>query len=208
MSKKKICLVLALILVVILIVFCLILFKPFKSMKEETNKVSIPQENTETSNIEKEEKIIENNPVMEEEIVQEEQQEVKKEEKKEINKNSPSTSKKENDSNTIKEQQPIIRENNDEPVEQEKIEKEETNEQNNSNIDIVDKVVEEQKDTEYETLLVQVQYATYEECMDIGFDEAIKDPVGILGFSCPYIAYKGKVIGYRLKLDYTNSMEN
>lgn len=207
MSKKKICLVLALILVVVLIVFCLILFKPFKSMKEETNKVSIPQENTETSNIENEEYIVDV-PVMEEEIVQEEQQEVKKEEKKEINKNSQSTSQKENNSNTIKEQQPIIRENNDEPVEQEKIEKEETTEQNNSNTDIVDKVVEEQKDTEYETLLAQVQYATYEECMDIGFEEAIKDPVGILGFSCPYIAYKGKVIGYRLKLDYTNPMEN
>ena len=63
-------------------------------------------------------------------------------------------------------------------------------------------------DAEYKTLLKQVEYSTYDECMDIGFEEAIKDPIGILGFSCPYIAYKGEIIGYRLQLDYTNPMEN
>ena len=74
-------------------------------------------------------------------------------------------------------------------------------------------IVEEKKEeikiySEYETLLKQVEYSTYDECMEIGFEEAIKDSIGILGFSCPYIAYEGKIIGYRLQLDYTNPMEN
>jgi len=73
-------------------------------------------------------------------------------------------------------------------------------------------VVEEKKeeiiDYEYENLLKQVEYSIFDECMEIGFEEAIKDPIGILGFSCPYIAYKGEIIGYRLQLDYTNPMEN
>lgn len=74
-------------------------------------------------------------------------------------------------------------------------------------------VIEEKKDetkidSEYETLLKQVEYSTYDECMEVGFDEAIKDSVRILGFSCPYIAYDGKIIGYRLQLDYTNPMDN
>lgn len=73
-------------------------------------------------------------------------------------------------------------------------------------------VIEEKKeeiiDYEYENLLKQVEYSTFDECMEIGFEEAIKDPIGILGFSCPYIAYKGEIIGYRLQLDYTNPMGN
>ena len=72
-------------------------------------------------------------------------------------------------------------------------------------------IIEETKeevDNELEKLKKQVEYSTYDECMNIGFEEAIKDPIGILGFSCPYIAYKGKIIGYRLQLDYTNPMEN
>jgi len=74
-------------------------------------------------------------------------------------------------------------------------------------------VIEENKeevkiDSEYENLLKQVEYSSYDECMEVGFEEAIKDSVGILGFSCPYIAYNGKIIGYRLQLDYTNPMDN
>lgn len=74
-------------------------------------------------------------------------------------------------------------------------------------------VIEEKKeeikiDSEYENLLKQVEYSSYDECMEVGFEEAIKDSVGILGFSCPYIAYNGKIIGYRLQLDYTNPMDN
>lgn len=63
-------------------------------------------------------------------------------------------------------------------------------------------------DEEYEKLKRQVQYATYEECMSAGFEIASKDTVNILGFSCPYVVYKGKILGYRLQLDYTNPMNN
>ena len=74
---------------------------------------------------------------------------------------------------------------------------------------VVEEKNEEVKiDNEYETLLKQVEYSTYDDCMKIGFEEAIKDSIGILGFSCPYIAYNGKIIGYRLQLDYTNPMNN
>lgn len=76
-------------------------------------------------------------------------------------------------------------------------------------IAVVEEKNEEVKiDNEYETLLKQVEYSTYDDCMKIGFEEAIKDSIGILGFSCPYIAYNGKIIGYRLQLDYTNPMNN
>ena len=74
---------------------------------------------------------------------------------------------------------------------------------------VVEEKNEEVKiDNEYETLLKQVEYSTYDDCMKIGFEEAIKDSIGILEFSCPYIAYNGKIIGYRLQLDYTNPMNN
>lgn len=94
---------------------------------------------------------------------------------------------------------------------QEKVEQTQKIEQSNNVEQVV--VVEEKKeevkvDNEYETLLKQVEYSTYDECMEIGFEEAIKDSIGILGFSCPYIAYNGKIIGYRLQLDYTNPMNN
>lgn len=94
---------------------------------------------------------------------------------------------------------------------QEKVEQTQKIEQSNNVEQVV--VVEEKKeevkvDSEYETLLKQVEYSTYDECMEIGFEEAIKDSIGILGFSCPYIAYNGKIIGYRLQLDYTNPMNN
>ena len=94
---------------------------------------------------------------------------------------------------------------------QEKVDQTQKVEQSNNVEQIV--VVEEKKeevkiDNEYETLLKQVEYSSYDECMEIGFEKAIKDSVGILGFSCPYIAYNGKIIGYRLQLDYTNPMNN
>ena len=31
--------------------------------------------------------------------------------------------------------------------------------------------------------------------------------VNILGFSCQDVIYKGKVLGYKLHIDYTNPME-
>ena len=91
----------------------------------------------------------------------------------------------------VEEQTQIIVENNVVEETQEKVEE-----------------TKKEEDNELEILMKQVEYDTYEKCMDIGFEKAIEDPVGILGFSCPYIAYKGKIIGYRLQLDYTNPMEN
>lgn len=69
-------------------------------------------------------------------------------------------------------------------------------------------VEEKQVDDEYEKLLKEVEYATYDECMKAGFDIAFSDTVNILGFDPIEIIYKGKVIGYKLKIHYTNPMEN
>ena len=71
-------------------------------------------------------------------------------------------------------------------------------------------VVEGEKlvDEEYERLMKEVEYATYDECMKAGFKIAFSDTVNILGFDPIEIIYKGKVIGYKLKINYTNPMEN
>ena len=71
-------------------------------------------------------------------------------------------------------------------------------------------VVEEEKlvDEEYERFMKEVEYATYDECMKAGFEIAFSDTVNILGFDPIEIIYKGKVIGYKLKINYTNPMEN
>ena len=70
-------------------------------------------------------------------------------------------------------------------------------------------VVEEKEvDEEYERLLKEVEYATYDECMKAGFEIAFSDTVNILGFDPVEIIYKGQVLGYKLKIHYTNPMEN
>lgn len=63
-------------------------------------------------------------------------------------------------------------------------------------------------DHEYERLKKQVEYATYQECLDAGFKIAIQDTVNILGFTPQEIAYKGEILGYKLHIDYVNPMEN
>lgn len=68
-------------------------------------------------------------------------------------------------------------------------------------------VVVEEVDKEYERLMSQVEYKTREECMNAGFAIALTDTVNILGFDPVEIIYKGKVIGYKLKINYTNPME-
>ena len=83
----------------------------------------------------------------------------------------------------IKEEQPVIKE----PVKEE--------------------VVVEEVDKEYERLMSQVEYKTREECMNAGFAIALTDTVNILGFDPVEIIYKGKVIGYKLRINYTNPME-
>ena len=52
-----------------------------------------------------------------------------------------------------------------------------------------------------------LEYATYDECQKAGFEKAFSDTVNILGFSCQEVIYKGKVLGYKLHIDYTNPME-
>lgn len=69
-------------------------------------------------------------------------------------------------------------------------------------------VEEKQVDEEYERLLKEVEYATYDECLKAGFEIAFSDTVNILGFDPIEVIYKGKVIGYKLKINYTNPMEN
>lgn len=72
-------------------------------------------------------------------------------------------------------------------------------------IETVPPKVEEPKveqDPEYLRLLSQVEYKTYEEAMKAGFAVAEKDTVNIAGFSCPYIVYKGQILGYRLEITY------
>ena len=94
---------------------------------------------------------------------------------------------------------------------EEKVEVEQEIFEENSKVETEDKeVVEEEKqiDNEYEQLLKEVEYATYDECMKAGFEIAFSDTVNILGFDPIEIIYKGKVIGYKLKIQYTNPMEN
>ena len=43
-------------------------------------------------------------------------------------------------------------------------------------------VEEKQVDEEYERLLKEVEYATYDECLKAGFEIAFSDTVNILGF--------------------------
>jgi len=158
-------------------------------------------EKEEITPVTEEEKLIDNQKQMD--IASEKKS---SENKKEVKTNQNLTSEKRGDEET---KQIIVQEN----VEQkQEIEQEKVVPQEESNV-VEQIIVEEKKeeikeDYEYETLLKQVEYSTFDECMNIGFEEAIKDPIGILGFSCPYIAYKGKIIGYRLQLDYTNPMEN
>lgn len=93
----------------------------------------------------------------------------------------------------------------------------EDNSSEETNTDVVENKQEEKKeetnndteviDEEYERLMSLVEYETYEECMADGFAIHEQDTVNIYGFSCPYIAYKGRAIGYRLKLEYSNPME-
>lgn len=68
-------------------------------------------------------------------------------------------------------------------------------------------VEEKQVDEEYERLLKEVEYATYDECMKAGFEIAFSDTVNILGFDPIEVIYKGQVLGYKLKIHYTNPME-
>lgn len=96
--------------------------------------------------------------------------------------------------------------------------KEQNNDQKNVVVEQKQEVKEQPKeeivkqeivvDAELERLKAQVEYATYDSCMEVGFEKSLEDTVGILGFSCQYIAYKGEILGYKLILNYTNPMDN
>lgn len=96
--------------------------------------------------------------------------------------------------------------------------KEQNNDQKNVIVEQKQEVKEQPKeeivkqeivvDAELERLKAQVEYATYDSCMEVGFEKSLEDTVGILGFSCQYIAYKGEILGYKLILNYTNPMDN
>ena len=194
-------------ILILVICVCGISIFSYKTYKQEDKTIS----NKQIENIEIiEEQDLVDVPVVEEETPQEEPVEEKKEETK----TEPIIEKK---IETIKEEKVIQEDkskdtNNSikQPIEEQEIitNKEEDSKQDITNEEEIKEVEVEKVDLEYENLLKQVEYSTYDECMDIGFEKALEDTVNILGFSCPYIAYKGKVIGYKLQLNYTNPMEN
>lgn len=99
--------------------------------------------------------------------------------------------------------------NTSKPVEKE-VEKEQEIVEEKPQEEMKEEIVVEEKqvDEEYERLLKEVEYATYDECMKAGFEIAFSDTVNILGFDPIEVIYKGQVLGYKLKIHYTNPMEN
>lgn len=156
---------------------------------------------TEVENKQSEEEITEETTEKTESVVS--QKEIKKVETNTSNDNehnqNHSTSKSEN---LVEKEQKAI---SSEKVESKTESKQEVVEEKPQEEIIVD---EKQVDEEYEKLLKEVEYVTYDECMKAGFDIAFSDTVNILGFDPVEIIYKGKVIGYKLKIHYTNPMEN
>lgn len=194
--------------ILILVIFvCVLGIFSYKTYKQEDKTISDKQiENIEI--IEKKDLV--DVPVVEEETTQEKIFEEKNEEPKieHIIENKKETIKEEK---VIKEE--TSKDTNNSMIKPTKekeniINKEEDSKPEITNEDEKNEVEVEKVDLEYENLLKQVEYTTYDECMDIGFEKALEDTINILGFSCPYIAYKGKIIGYRLQLNYTNPMEN
>lgn len=95
------------------------------------------------------------------------------------------------------------------PVEENNVDIKDSDDKQNENLSSTKEEVKDVPiDTELENLKKQVEFSSYDECMKVGFDTALKDTINILGFSCPYIVYQGQILGYRLQLDYTNPMEN
>ncbi|MDO4962795.1 MAG: hypothetical protein Q4E75_01670 [bacterium] len=96
-----------------------------------------------------------------------------------------------NTDKTDKKEEQIISSNSDVSSNNEEQKKEENNIVNESPEDLKKKFI----------------FSTYEECMEVGFEKHIEDTVNILGFSCPYISYNGQLM-YKLKIDYSNPLEN
>ena len=127
-----------------------------------------------------------------------------KQEQKSKNENKTSA-KEEVKSNNTQQQET----NTSKPVEKE-VEKEQEKVEEKPQEEVEEEIVVEEKqvDEEYERLLKEVEYATYDECMKAGFEIAFSDTVNILGFDPIEVIYKGQVLGYKLKIHYTNPIEN
>ena len=127
-----------------------------------------------------------------------------KQEQKSKNENKTSAKEEVKSNNTQQ-----IESNTSIPVEKE-VEKEQEIIEEKPQEEVKEEVIVEEKqvDEEYERLLKEVEYATYDECLKAGFEIAFSDTVNILGFDPIEVIYKGKVIGYKLKINYTNPMEN
>lgn len=184
-------------ILILVVCVCGISIFSYKTYKQEDKNIS----NKQIENIE----IIEEQDLVDVPVVEEKKEETKIEP---IIENKKETTKEEK---VIKEDtQKDTNNSTKQPTEEKEIviNKEEDSKQEITNEDEIKEVEVEKVDLEYENLLKQVEYSTYDECMDIGFEKALEDTINILGFSCPYIAYKGEIIGYRLVLNYTNPMEN
>ena len=127
-----------------------------------------------------------------------------KQEQKSKNENKTSAKEEVKSNNTQQ-----IESNTSIPVEKE-VEKEQEIIEEKPQEEVKEEIVVEEKevDEEYERLLKEVEYATYDECMKAGFEIAFSDTVNILGFDPIEVIYKGQVLGYKLKIHYTNPMEN
>ena len=205
MIKKRLVVIILIMLLFLSVLFTLFYFSKYKN----------------TDNTLKEKNISKQNEIVEQEITIPEKEEIT-ENKTDQNITNNNSNEKVVEPTTpiILEDKTIIENNNSSntkidsttPVVENKVDiTEEQN--NNTSSEVRPPVVEEEKqeifiDEKLEILKKQVEFSTYDECMKVGFDTALEDTINILGFSCPYIVYKGQILGYRLQLDYTNPMEN
>jgi len=229
MKGKKKCLKMIIFISLFLIIIFALLFIFNNNNFNSVENNNITMENEKPKEIEKFDSIIiVDDEINDTETLKEDKEVIKNEDHK-IEVKESSTNKEEEKQNTsIQEnissnnnKEETKKDNNNETsnntiVDNNVVEKED-NSSEETNTDVVENKQEEIKeetnndteviDEEYERLMSLVEYETYEECMADGFAIHEQDTVNIYGFSCPYIAYKGRAIGYRLKLEYSNPME-
>ena len=70
-------------------------------------------------------------------------------------------------------------------------------------VDVPPKEEEPQVDDEYNRLIAGT-FPTNESCTAKGLEVALSDTVNISGSMCETVAYKGKIIGYKLYIRYSN----
>lgn len=165
----------------------------FEEKQQETTEETTEETTTETKSV------ISQKETEKSEVVSQQKQEQK-------SKNENKTSAKEEVKSNNTQQQET---NTSKPVEKE-VEKEQEIVEEKPQEEVEEEIVVEEKqvDEEYERLLKEVEYATYDECMKAGFEIAFSDTVNILGFDPIEVIYKGQVLGYKLKIHYTNPIEN